>query len=248
MPIFALADTHLSHFRDKPMDIFGSRWTKHTQQIADNWDATVTAQDTVVLPGDISWAMNLEEALPDFRFLADLPGKKIISKGNHDYWWQTAGKITDFFQNHGIVGIELLHNNAYVAEDFVLCGTRGWYSETAAPSDTDFVKLQNREAGRLEMSLQYGQKIGSKADKIIEPLVFLHFPPVYGNFIFRGIIDVMHKYQVKRCFYGHIHGKYNAPQVTEFEGISMYSVAADYLGFKPFLIETHSLESRKVNE
>ncbi|MCL2212708.1 MAG: metallophosphoesterase [Oscillospiraceae bacterium] len=233
MPIYAIADTHLSHFKDKPMDIFGSRWTKHTEQIAESWRATVTSADTVVLPGDISWAMNLDEALPDFRFLADLPGRKIISKGNHDYWWQTNGKITDFFREHGIVGIELLHNNAFVVEDYVLCGTRGWYSETTAPSDTDFAKLQTREVGRLELSLQQGRKL----DKAREILVFLHFPPVYGSFVFRGLIDMMHKYGVTRCCYGHIHGKYNVPQVTEFEGIAMHNVAADFLKFVPYRID-----------
>ena len=233
MPIFALADTHLSHYRDKPMDVFGKYWTKHTEKIADNWHNTVTETDTVVLPGDISWAMNLEEALPDFRYLANLPGKKIIAKGNHDYWWQTAGKITDFFRKHNITGIEILHNNAYVSENVVLCGTRGWYSETTSPRDTNFAKLQNREAGRLEISLQHGRKL----DKDKELLVFLHFPPVYGNFVFRGIVDMMHKYGVNRCYYGHIHGKYNVPQITLFEGISMYNVAADFLGFTPFEIE-----------
>jgi len=232
MPLFAIADTHLSHFKHKPMDIFGSRWKNHTEQIREKWIASVGSDDTVVIAGDVSWAMTLEEAKEDFLFLESLPGKKIISKGNHDYWWQTAKKITDFFEQNDIKSIELLHNNAYIVEDYVVCGTRGWYSEGASPKGNDYAKLVNREVSRLEMSLREGQAIA----KGRELLVFLHFPAVFGGFVFRELVDVMHKFGVRRCYYGHIHGVYRVPPVSMFEGIEMRIISSDYLEFKPLMV------------
>jgi predicted phosphohydrolase len=231
MALYALSDPHLSHGVNKPMDIFGNRWKDHTQRIKYFWERTVTENDTVVLPGDISWGMTLEEALPDLLFLESLPGKKILSKGNHDYWWVTLSKIKKAFEEHKIESIDLLYNNAFPCEDYAICGSRGWFTENASPSGTDFDKIVAREAGRIERSLIAGMALDKK-----EPLVFLHFPPVMNDFVCREILDVLHKYGVKRCFYGHMHGIYTIPPTFVYEEIAFTIVAADHLQFDPLLI------------
>lgn len=232
MALFVLADTHLSWSTHKPMDIFGDRWKNHTEKLAENWCAVVGENDTVVIPGDISWGMTAEEALPDLRFLHDLPGKKIISKGNHDYWWQTTAKLNALFAANGLDSLSILHNNAYLAEGFRICGTRGWFTESAAPGGADYRKLVAREAGRLRLSLE------THADFPGETLVFLHFPPVWmpGNYVCREILDVLHQNGIKRCFFGHMHGQYNLPGTVSFEEIDFTLVSADYLSFLPYKI------------
>lgn len=233
MSLFALADTHLSLFNDKPMDVFGNRWQDYASKLDRGWRAVVTPKDTVVLCGDISWGISLEEARLDLLYLDSLPGQKIISKGNHDYWWSTASKINRFFEENGITSIKLLHNNAIKAENVAVCGTRGWFSEGKnAPREADFDKIVAREAGRLELSLNEGQKLGD-VDKTI---VFLHFPPVYKDYVCREIIDVLKKYGVTEVCYGHIHGVYNIPPSFEFENIRFTITSADYLNFVPTLI------------
>ena len=234
MSLFALSDTHLSLYNDKPMDVFGCRWQDYAQKLEKGWKAVVTEKDTVVIAGDVSWGINLEEAKLDLLYINSLPGKKIISKGNHDYWWSTASKIDAFFEQNNIDTIKILHNNAHVVEDFVVCGTRGWFSESKnAPKEADYDKIVAREAGRLALSLEAGKKLGE--DK--EPVVFLHFPPVYRDYVCTEIIDVLHKYNVKKVFYGHIHGVYSLPETLEFEGINFTITAADYQNFVPLLIK-----------
>lgn len=232
MALYTIADLHLSHATDKPMSIFGSRWTDHREKIRTRWSSLVEDSDTVVIPGDISWAMTLEEAAEDFRFIDSLPGRKIISKGNHDYYWTTASKMTKFFSEIGVTSINLLHNNAYVADGFAICGSRGWFIEEKMQGghfDTDHEKLVARECMRLDASL----KCGCEMDPSAEPVVFLHFPPVFGDFVCRPLTDVMKKYGVSRCYYGHIHGKYSLPQSVDFEGIKMILISADFLDFTP---------------
>lgn len=231
MALYALSDTHLSHAVDKPMDIFGNRWKDHTERLKYFWEKKITDQDTVVLPGDISWGMTLEEALPDLLFLEKLPGRKIIGKGNHDYWWVTLAKIKKALEQHGASSIELLYNNAFAYEDYALCGSRGWFTENASPSGTDFQKIVSREAGRIERSLLAGKELDKK-----ELLVFLHFPPVMNDFVCKEILEVLHRYDVRRCFYGHMHGQYNIPMTFSYEGIDFSIVAADHLQFDPLLI------------
>lgn len=232
MSLFVLADTHLSLSTDKPMDVFGDRWSDHAARIRENWLRVVGEADTVVLPGDISWGMTLPEALPDLRYLHELPGHKILGKGNHDYWWQTSSKLEAFFKKEGLSSLSILHNNAYFAEGVNLCGSRGWFCESAAPAGVDYAKIVAREAGRLRLSLL------ARPDPDAETLVFLHFPPVFGDFICPEILAVLHEFGVRRCYFGHLHGQYRLPGSFGYEGILFTLVSSDYRSFLPYRIET----------
>ena len=233
MALYAIADTHLSLLVPKPMDIFGNRWKGYTEKLASLWKNIVTENDTVVIAGDISWGMTLDESLDDLRFIDSLPGKKILIRGNHDYWWSTPSKIRAFFEKHGIDTILILQNDSIICENTLVCGTRGWYSdETSTKEDADFDKITARETLRLEMSLESG--VGKEGyDEII---VFTHFPIVFGDFVSREMLDILHKYNVKRAFFGHIHGKYALPKSLTYEGIEFSLVSADFLDFRPKLI------------
>ncbi|MBQ9121703.1 MAG: metallophosphoesterase [Clostridia bacterium] len=235
MSLFAMADLHLSTTTDKPMDIFGSRWQSYMEKIEARWRAVVSEEDTVVVPGDISWGLSLEEAIGDLIFLDSLPGHKIIGKGNHDFWWSTVTKMKNAFEENGIRSIDFLFNNAYNAEEYTVCGTRGWYVEEklqATKFDTDYDKIVAREVSRLRTSLEAGRKIADGR----ELLAFFHFPPVFRGFICREIVDALHEYGVKNCYFGHIHGLYNIPRSIEFEGISMSMISADFLDFTPMIV------------
>lgn len=233
MSVFVLSDTHLSLNKNKPMDIFGSRWQNHAAKIETAWRETVGAEDTVVIPGDISWAMTLEEAEADLHFLDGLPGRKIIGRGNHDYWWNTASKMRRFFEKCGITTLDLLYNNAYEADDFLICGSRGWYNdEDGAPKDTDYRKLIAREAQRMELSIADGRR--QSAEKPV--VMFLHFPPVFRDYLSRELVDVLHRYGVRRCYWGHIHALYDIPQSFNFEDITFTIASADYLNFVPLKV------------
>lgn len=233
MSLFVIADTHLSESAEKPMDIFGYRWSDWTKKLCQNWQESVSENDTVVIAGDISWAMTLEEAKADFKLLDSLPGKKVIGKGNHDFWWNTVRKNEIFFAENGIDTIKILYNNAYESDGVLLCGCRGWYSdEKNAPDNADYEKIVAREVGRLERSLKHANEIDKEKKKI----VFFHFPPVFADFVCRELVDVLHKYGVSECYYGHIHGKYDIEPVKIFEGISFRIISGDYLGFKPHRI------------
>lgn len=232
MSLYILSDTHLSLGVRKPMDIFGSRWQGHTEKILDRWNATITDDDTVIIGGDISWGISLEESAKDLRMIGQLPGRKIFLRGNHDYWWNTLSKNQAFFEKEGISGITFLQNNAIEAEDFVVCGTRGWYNDSdACPKDCDYEKIVAREVLRLRMSLDCGKKLSG------ERIVIFHFPPVFGNYICRELVDTLHEYGITRVFYGHIHGKYKIPMTTVFENIEMTLTSADFLDFHPLKIE-----------
>ena len=238
MSLFVLADTHLSLSTDKPMDIFGDRWERHDEKIAENWRQVVKETDTVVINGDISWGMTLDEALPDFRFLQSLPGNKILSKGNHDYWWQTQSKLEQFRISNRLDSISFLHNNAFVCDRFRICGTRGWFSDSAAPQGTDYQKIVNREVGRLRLS--FASLPDGEYD---ETVVFLHFPPVWGEYVCREIVDELHAHGIRRCFFGHMHGQYKVPAHREFEGIDFCLVSSDYLHFLPYRVAHIEMET-----
>ncbi len=237
MAVYTIADLHLSGSVNKPMDIFGYKWQDHAQKIERAWTRLVTDADTVVIPGDISWGIDLDEAMVDLLWIDRLPGKKIISKGNHDYWWSTVTKMKRAFEEHGITTIDFLHNNAFSADGLIICGTRGWYSEEKqqAKETTDYRKIVTREAARLETSLAAAKKLAEGTDAPA-PIVFLHFPAVFNSFICRELIDVMHKYGVRRCYFGHIHGTYTVPAHTDFEGIRFSLISADFLDFVPYLV------------
>ena len=235
MAIYMLSDPHLSLTADKPMDIFGARWENYIEKLKNNWTETVLEDDTVVIPGDISWGMTLEEAAPDLEFLSALNGQKLILKGNHDFWWQSQKKIDTLFAENGIDNIKPLHNNAYAVGDLILCGSRGWFCDPkASPENTDPEKISAREVLRTEFSLRAGLELNKDGSR--ELIAFFHFPPVYRGWVCRGIVDLLHRYGVKRCCYGHIHGVYDIPPTFLFEDIAMTIVSADYLRFIPLLI------------
>ena len=236
MSLFSIADLHLSGAVDKPMDIFGTRWRSHTEKIVKQWRAVVSEDDTVVVPGDISWAMSLSEALPDLKLIDSLPGKKIIGKGNHDFWWETLTKMNAYLSSNGITSISFLYNNAFETENYIICGSRGWYVEEKLQNtvgDVNYTKIVQREASRLEFSITEGEKLKKSCGKPI--LVYLHFPPAFGDFVCREIVDVLHRHSIKNVYFGHIHGNYSVPKTTEFEGVSMTLIAADYLNFVPMI-------------
>ena len=228
MSIYAIGDTHLSFSTDKPMDIFGG-WTDYVYRLEKNWRTVVKDEDTVVIPGDISWAMSLEGAEKDFRFLHNLPGKKIILKGNHDYWWTTKRKMDTFLSEKGFDSITILHNNAVRIGDFTVCGSRGWFYDAQTGLDK---KVIAREAARIDRSIEEGKKLGG------ELLVFLHYPPLSQEQKCDEIMEVLIKHGIKRCFYGHLHGESTLRAVREkVDGVDFSLVSADFLEFCPKLVE-----------
>lgn len=222
MAIFAIGDLHLSLSSQKQMDIFAG-WDNYVQRIAESWRERVREDDTVVLAGDISWGMTLEESLADFKFIDELPGKKVIIKGNHDYWWNSRRKMETFFAANGLESLTILHNSFVACEGIALCGTRGWMLEKGTEQDK---KVTAREEGRLATSLELAKKAG------LEPTVFLHYPPLFIDGISAGIIELLLEYKVKRCFYGHLHG--NACRMAfegEYLGTDFVLISADHLKF-----------------
>ncbi len=220
MALYAIGDTHLSLASDKPMDVFGGGWEGYVDKLREGF-AQVEDGDTVVLCGDLSWAMGLEEGREDFAFLNSLPGRKLMLKGNHDYWWNTAAKMNRFFQENGFASLNILHNNCYEYGAYALCGTRGWFYE-----ETGDQKVFRRELIRLEASL----KAAGERPK----LCFLHYPPCYQGYVCREIIELLERYGVERCFYGHLHGGSHRLAVEGRYGqVDYHLVAADYLDFRP---------------
>ncbi|MBE6797150.1 MAG: serine/threonine protein phosphatase [Ruminococcaceae bacterium] len=221
-----MSDLHLSFSCDKPMDIFRG-WENHTDRLAANWNRVVTDDDTVVLPGDFSWGLKIEETLKDFEFLSKLNGKKIILKGNHDLWWGTKKKILEFFEKNDINNIEILFNNAFLVDGVSVCGSRGWFIDSPE-SDK---KILLREAARLETSIKAGIELGG------EPIVFIHYPPVYGDFVCREIFDIIKKYDIKKVYHGHIHGAGLNKSVSHFEGVDFKLVSCDCVDFTPVFVK-----------
>lgn len=235
MSIYCISDLHFSQSVPKQMDVFGNRWHGYTEKIIENWNKLIGESDTVVVPGDISWGLSLDEAVEDLTLLNSLNGKKIISKGNHDLWWQSAQKINDLFIHNGISTVSMLHNNAYIVEDKLICGTRGWFSAPkASPDNADSEKIFAREAIRAKFSFDEARKIDNGEGR--ELVAFFHFPLVYKDFVCRNLIELLHDYGIKRCYYGHIHGVYDIPPTFVYEDIEMIIVSADYLHFIPKLI------------
>lgn len=227
MSVFTIADLHLSLGSDKPMDVFPG-WEGYLPKLEKNWRAVVTPEDTVVLPGDLSWAMSLEEAVSDFDFVENLPGRKIILKGNHDYWWTTMRKMNEFLKAHGYATVTILHNAAVTAGGIAVCGSRGWFFDDTAAGDR---KILLREAGRLDTSIREAEKTG------LEPVVFLHYPPVYSGNECEEILEVLLRHHIRRCYYGHLHGRAAATAVQgEYRGILLRLVSADSLRFAPLVV------------
>ena len=239
MSVFAIADLHLSSDGSKSMEVFGARWKDYMQKIQKNWNAVVSPEDTVIIPGDISWGLKLEDALDDLLFLDALPGQKLIGKGNHDFWWSTASKMQALMDANKMESIRLLYNNAYLVEDRIVCGTRGWFVEENQQhtvGSVDYMRIVNREVIRLRLSLDEAVKLRAESERKLPILVFLHFPPVWNGFVCREILAVLQEYGVTSCYFGHIHGAYSLPRCFSFEGIDFSLCAADAIHFTPMLI------------
>lgn len=238
MSVFVIADLHLdTRSNQKSMEVFGNRWNGYVNKIQKNWNKIVTDSDTVIIPGDISWALTLEAALHDLQWIDALPGRKILMKGNHDFWWSTASKMQKFFCENCINTIDILNNNAIEVENYVLAGSRGWFTDRSmqtASQDVDYAKIINREVIRLKMSLDAAKKLRENSEK--EILVFLHFPPVWGDFRCEEILALLKEYEIRRCYFGHIHSCYNVPSAFEEDEIRFQLISADYLDFIPQIL------------
>lgn len=226
MALYVMGDPHLSFRSQKPMDIFGGAWNGYVDKLRDGL-SVLREEDTIVLAGDISWGMSLEESTEDFAFLDAFPGRKLIVKGNHDYWWTTANKTYRFWEEHGFKTLNLLHNNCYEYGGYALCGTRGWFLDEDKNGHNQ--KVFNRELLRLETSL----KVAGEKPK----LVFLHYPPLYQGYSCPEILNLLEQYQVRACYYGHLHGGSHRLALEGVHGsVDYHLVAGDYLGFHPLKI------------
>ena len=228
MALYAIGDLHLSFGVSKPMDVFGDAWDNHVEKIISGF-SVLSEDDICVVCGDTSWGISFEESFKDFKFLNELPGKKILLKGNHDYWWSTAAKMNKFFSDSGFDNIKVLHNNCFYYENTAICGTRGWMHDHEEDSEHN-KKIISREAGRLRASL-----LTAKSE--FEKICFLHYPPRFNDVMYEEIISVMNEFDVKKCYYGHIHGHGHRFAVTgEVEGIIYNMISADYLNFAPKIV------------
>lgn len=225
MSLFTISDLHLSLGTDKPMDVFYG-WENYVERIEANWKRVVKDGDTVVIPGDISWSLKIEDALNDFKFIEALPGKKILLKGNHDLWWNTLTKINAFFEQNDIKTIQCVFNSCIEAEGVGICGSRGWFFDKPEAEK----KIILREAGRLEASLIAAREKGLK------PVVFLHYPPVYEDSHCDEIIDVLKNHDVKTVYHGHIHGSGLHRVTPTFDGITFKLISCDCIDFTPYEI------------
>jgi len=228
MALYGIGDLHLSLSAEKPMDIFEG-WTDHMARLEKNWRKRVKPDDLVVLPGDLSWAMSLDDAKADFAFIDSLPGDKVLLKGNHDYWWSTVSKIESWLDRNGFHSISVLNNKSVMYKEDAIAGTRGWLLER---TDEKSMKVYNRELNRLRLSLEDARRRDPP-----EILVFLHYPPIFSNYVQTEVLEILSEFCIKRCYYGHVHGKSVEYAVNKkVNGISFKLISADYLRFSPHLI------------
>ena len=227
MALYAIGDLHLCLGAAKPMDIFGGAWVGYMDKLEQGLSC-ITENDTTVLLGDLSWAIGLQEAKADFAWIDRIPGRKIILKGNHDYWWSTAAKFYKFCEENGFSNQFILNNNFFEYEGFAICGTRGWFFEEERSGKHD-EKVFKRELIRLETSL--------KAAGDMPKSVFLHYPPKYKGYECPEILELLSKYDVRRCFYGHLHGgSHGLAMEGVWDGVDFRLVSADKLNFKPYTV------------
>lgn len=228
MSLYAISDLHLSLSTSKSMDIF-SGWNDYVSKIEKNWSSVVKESDTVVIAGDISWAMSLEETKEDFAFINQLPGKKIFVKGNHDYWWTTRSKMEKFLSENLFTSISILFNSSVSLENVCVCGAKGWIDDGSLEENS---KIKRREALRLKTSIEQAENVGK------EPVVFLHYPPVYCGNECSEIMNVLVQKKIKRCFYGHIHGSNAHLKAVNglYKGIDFKLISCDYLNFTPYFV------------
>ena len=227
MALYAIGDLHLCLGVEKPMDIFGGAWIGYMDKLKEGL-SVITPEDTTVLLGDLSWALGLESATADFAWINEIPGRKIILKGNHDYWWSTAAKFYKFCEENGFSDMVILNNNHFEYEGYAICGTRGWFFEEEKSGEHD-EKVFRRELLRLEASL--------KSAGELPKLVFLHYPPRYKGYECPEILALLEQYRVSRCFYGHLHGaSHGLAMEGLWDGVDFRLVAADKLNFQPFKV------------
>lgn len=227
MALYGIGDLHLCLGADKPMDIFGGAWVGYLDKLKDGV-SVIGEEDTTVLLGDLSWALDLESASDDFSWIDQIPGRKIILKGNHDYWWNTASKFYKFCEEKGFSNQWILNNNHYEYNGFAICGTRGWFFEEERCGAHD-EKVFRRELIRLETSLK------SAGD--LPKIVFLHYPPMYKGYACDEILELLHRYGVRQCYYGHLHGASHGLALEgQWDGIEYRLLSADRLDFKPYRI------------
>jgi predicted phosphohydrolase len=248
MALYAISDLHLAMSIEKPMDIFGARWANYMEKLKENWRRIVKDEDYVIVPGDISWATYLEQAYEDFKFMHELPGRKIISKGNHDYWWTTKSKLDKYINENGFTSISFMHNNSYRIGNAAVCGTRGWEMPGEIGFSSEDVKIYQRELQRLELSLKDAQSkmsAGTGSEENGATLIAaLHYPPYNSKGEFSGFLEIMKKYGVKLCIYGHLHGEACRDAVEEVvDGIVFRLVSADHLGFAPLPLDQQLLSA-----
>lgn len=241
MSLYTIADLHLSTLdsTNKSMEVFGTRWADYTVRIERSWRHLITDEDTVVIPGDVSWALSLEEAVSDLKFIDSLPGRKILGKGNHDFWWCTMRKHEALFEREGIKTVSFLFNNAHETEEYIIAGTRGWYNDSDAanaPDNADFDKLTRREELRLKMSLDAAKALQALSPEK-EIVVFMHFPPFWNGKASEPLIELLKDYGIRRVYFGHIHGNYTVEPSFVYEGIEMHLISADYLKFTPKIVK-----------
>lgn len=229
MSLYVIGDLHLT-FSDpsKTMEVFPG-WENYQERIEKNWLETVKPEDTVVIAGDLSWGMSLQQAEPDFRFINGLPGRKLILKGNHDYWWVTKKKMETFFAENSFDTLKIIHNNHYAYENYGICGTRGWVNGTDGSRDVQDEKVLKREVQRLETSIKSAVEAG------LEPLVFMHYPPIFASNFNYDILEILYRYNIKECYYGHIHGR-SAHELcvkNTYDGVNFHLISGDYIHFMP---------------
>ncbi|MFU7516395.1 metallophosphoesterase [Clostridium sp. HCS.1] len=227
MALYAISDLHLAFTTDKPMDIFGEKWIKHDEKIKENWISKIKEEDTVLIAGDISWSMKSSDSKADLDWINDLPGKKIISKGNHDYWWSGISKLNSMYDN-----TKFLQNNFYTYEDYAICGSRGWILEGSDRFTEKDRKIFNREIIRLRLSLDKAKEAGF--EKFI---VMIHYPPINEKIEASAFTEIFKEYGVEKVIYGHLHGPALGSAFNgEYEGVNYIITSCDYLNFDPIRI------------
>ncbi|MDU5106348.1 metallophosphoesterase [Clostridium sp.] len=227
MALYAISDLHLAFTTDKPMDIFGEKWIKHDEKIKENWISKIKEEDTVLIAGDISWSMKSSDSKADLDWINDLPGKKIISKGNHDYWWSGISKLNSMYDN-----TKFLQNNFYTYEDYAICGSRGWILEGSDRFTEKDKKIFNREIIRLRLSLDKAKEAGF--EKFI---VMIHYPPINEKIEASAFTEIFKEYGVEKVIYGHLHGPALGSAFNgEYEGVNYIITSCDYLNFDPIRI------------
>lgn len=233
MRIFAISDLHLSTACDKPMDIFGGNWLGYTEKLKSNWKKIVSDDDLVLVAGDISWAMKLEEASSDLVWIDELPGKKIIIKGNHEYWWKSISSVRAALPN----SISAIQNDAIKFDGFVVCGTRGWdIPDKANNFSEEDMKIFKREVERLTLSLKVASNIKSEGDKII---CMMHFPPYLMQESETEFTKLLTQYGVSDVVFGHVHGKTNYPHEKIINGVKYHFTSCDQINMTPVLIDEY---------